>query len=71
VAAHHGVLDSSPLSFHQLISILPACSYHPVDDACWCKGESVPYQALASTFDHIEALSKRLEIIAALRNFFR
>ena len=45
--------------------------YHPVNDACWCVGEPVPYQALARTLEQIEATSGRLDIVRTLTNFFR
>ena len=45
--------------------------YDPVKDACWPRGKPVPYRALSNTLSLIEATSKRLEIIAILRNFFR
>ena len=33
--------------------------YHPIDDACWKRGEKVPYLALAKTLEAIEAISAR------------
>ncbi|KAI0212316.1 DNA ligase 1 [Lamellibrachia satsuma] len=45
--------------------------YHPVDDACWKRGEKVPYLALAKTFEAIENVSARLKIVEILSNFFR
>ncbi|XP_049879856.1 DNA ligase 1 isoform X2 [Pectinophora gossypiella] len=45
--------------------------YHPIDDACWSKGEEVPYLALAKTLEAIEAISARLKIVEILANFFR
>eukprot|EP00047_Mylnosiga_fluctuans_P017463 m.61547 g.61547 ORF g.61547 m.61547 type:complete len:931 (-) comp7091_c0_seq2:406-3198(-) len=45
--------------------------YHPIKDACWAEGKPVPYRALCGTFAAVEATSKRLEMIAILRNFFR
>lgn len=59
---------STPFSQHDNFL---AHSYDPIADACWNRGEHVPYQALAATFDKIDTLSKRLEIVASLRNFFR
>ncbi|GFU36457.1 DNA ligase [Nephila pilipes] len=35
--------------------------YHPVDDACWKKGEKVPYLALAKTLECIEDTSARFD----------
>ncbi|XP_046398616.1 DNA ligase 1 isoform X2 [Ischnura elegans] len=46
-------------------------SYHPVDDAIWSKGESVPYLALARTLELIEGTSARLKIIDIMANFLR
>eukprot|EP00731_Ephydatia_muelleri_P029245 Em0020g889a len=45
--------------------------YHPVDDACWQRGQKVPYGAIARTFEKIEEESKRLKIISVLTNFLR
>lgn len=45
--------------------------YHPVDDAFWAAGESVPYLALTKTFAQIEEMSGRLRMIEVLANFFR
>ena len=47
------------------------CSYHPINDAIWSKGQPVPYRALADTFHHIESTTKRLKTIEILRNFLR
>ncbi|CAF0926802.1 unnamed protein product, partial [Didymodactylos carnosus] len=41
--------------------------YHPINDACW----NVPYSALSKTLYLIECISKRLEIIRILTNFYR
>ncbi|KAL5019361.1 hypothetical protein ScPMuIL_005083 [Solemya velum] len=46
-------------------------NYHPIDDACWSRGEKVPYLALAKTFEAIENVSARLKIVETLCNFFR
>jgi len=49
-------------------------AYHPVRDAPWpdaAPGRPVPYSALVSVFNSIEATTKRLEIQALLANFFR
>ncbi|KAK3932515.1 DNA ligase 1 [Frankliniella fusca] len=46
-------------------------SYHPIDDACWKKGEKIPYMALARTMEAIESVSARLKIIEILSNYFR
>lgn len=45
--------------------------YHPIDDACWKKGEKVPYLALARTMEEIENISGRLKIVEMLANYFR
>ncbi|CAL1299129.1 unnamed protein product [Larinioides sclopetarius] len=45
--------------------------YHPVDDACWKKGEKTPYLALAKTLEIIEDTSARLKIIEILANYLR
>ncbi|KAI5636207.1 DNA ligase 1 [Phthorimaea operculella] len=45
--------------------------YHPINDACWAKGEEVPYLALAKTLEAIEATSARLKIVEILSNYFR
>ncbi|XP_065659372.1 DNA ligase 1 isoform X3 [Hydra vulgaris] len=46
-------------------------SYHPMKNACWCKNENVPYEALTRTFQEIEEISARLKIQSVLCNFFR
>ncbi|XP_064406636.1 DNA ligase 1-like isoform X2 [Halichondria panicea] len=46
-------------------------NYHPLNHACWNKGQKVPYMAVAKTFEHIEEESKRLKIISTLTNFLR
>uniref|UniRef100_A0A8V0XDH7 DNA ligase 1 n=1 Tax=Gallus gallus TaxID=9031 RepID=A0A8V0XDH7_CHICK len=45
--------------------------YHPVQDACWGHGRSVPYLAVARTFERIEEASSRLKIIEILTNLLR
>ncbi|XP_043079688.1 DNA ligase 1 [Puntigrus tetrazona] len=45
--------------------------YHPVDHACWSKGQKVPYLAVARTFEKIEEDSGRLKNIETLSNFLR
>ncbi|XP_077866367.1 DNA ligase 1-like [Saccoglossus kowalevskii] len=45
--------------------------YHPIDDACWKRGEKVPYLAVARTFEAIEEITARLKIVNILGNFFR
>ncbi|CAK1590807.1 unnamed protein product [Parnassius mnemosyne] len=45
--------------------------YHPVKDACWSKGQKVPYLALAKTLEIIEATSARLKMVEILSNYFR
>ncbi|WWC94896.1 hypothetical protein V866_001747 [Kwoniella sp. B9012] len=42
----------------------------PVADKGWKDGEAVPYAALVSTFEKIEATTKRLEILELLTQFF-
>ncbi|XP_014294490.1 DNA ligase 1 [Halyomorpha halys] len=46
-------------------------NYHPIDDACWEHGKTVPYSALARTFEKIEEISARLKIVEILSNYFR
>ncbi|XP_051990271.1 DNA ligase 1-like isoform X2 [Xyrauchen texanus] len=46
-------------------------NYHPIDNACWQKGEKVPYLAVARTFEKIEEDSGRLKNIETLSNFLR
>ncbi|KAF7396537.1 hypothetical protein HZH66_007399 [Vespula vulgaris] len=48
-----------------------APKYHPINDACWKKGEMVPYIALTRTLELIEETSARLKIIDILSNYFR
>ncbi|XP_069598086.1 DNA ligase 1 isoform X1 [Ranitomeya imitator] len=45
--------------------------YHPIKDACWNIGQTVPYLALARTFEMIENESARLKNIETLSNFLR
>ncbi|GBM89642.1 DNA ligase 1 [Araneus ventricosus] len=45
--------------------------YHPIDDACWKKGEKTPYLALAKTLEIIEDTSARLKIVEILANYLR
>jgi len=45
--------------------------YHPIKDACWERGKSLPYMVLAKTFEKIESTSSRLTIIEHLTNLFR
>ncbi len=52
-------------------SAVPKDNYDPVKDACWKKGQPVPYRALADTLALIEETSSRLHIIQHLANFFR
>ncbi|XP_014219449.1 DNA ligase 1 [Copidosoma floridanum] len=46
-------------------------SYHPINDAFWKEGQTVPYIALTRTFELIEDISARLKIIEILSNYFR
>ncbi|XP_072947952.1 DNA ligase 1 [Epargyreus clarus] len=45
--------------------------YHPIKDACWSKGQAVPYLALAKTLEAIEATSARLKMVEILSNYLR
>ncbi|XP_076837668.1 DNA ligase 1 [Brachyhypopomus gauderio] len=45
--------------------------YHPIDDACWGRGQRVPYLAVARTFEKIEEDSGRLRNIETLSNLLR
>lgn len=45
--------------------------YDPVADACWGRGDPVPYRAIATVFAHIEDTSGRLDKVAILRKFFQ
>ncbi|XP_030053548.1 DNA ligase 1 isoform X2 [Microcaecilia unicolor] len=45
--------------------------YHPLKDACWSRGQKVPYLAVARTFERIEEESARLKNIETLSNFLR
>ncbi len=40
--------------------------YHPIDDACWVKGQSVPFKAIAQTLYAMEQTTKRLGIYSYL-----
>lgn len=46
-------------------------NYHPVNDACWKRGQKVPYLAVARTFEKIEEDSGRLRNIETLSNLLR
>ncbi|KAL0966507.1 hypothetical protein UPYG_G00296110 [Umbra pygmaea] len=46
-------------------------NYHPVDHACWGRGQRVPYFAVARTFEKIEDDSGRLRNIETLSNLLR
>ncbi|XP_015114979.1 DNA ligase 1 [Diachasma alloeum] len=48
-----------------------ADKYHPIDSACWKRGEKVPYIALTRTLELIEKTSARLKMVEILANFFR
>jgi hypothetical protein len=37
-------------------------NYHPIDDACWVKGQPVPFKAIAQTLYAMEQTTKRLGI---------
>ncbi|KAJ8268536.1 hypothetical protein COCON_G00137080 [Conger conger] len=45
--------------------------YHPVDHACWNRGQRVPYLAVARTLEKIEEESGRLKNIETLSNLLR
>uniref|UniRef100_A0AAR2JR23 DNA ligase n=1 Tax=Pygocentrus nattereri TaxID=42514 RepID=A0AAR2JR23_PYGNA len=45
--------------------------YHPINDACWKRGQKVPYLAVARTFEKIEEDSGRLRNIETLSNLLR
>ena len=38
-------------------------NYHPIDDACWSKGQPVPFKAIAMTLYAMEQTTKRLGYI--------
>lgn len=46
-------------------------NYHPVEHACWGRGQKVPYLAVARTFEKIEEDSGRLRNIETLSNLLR
>ncbi|XP_024860576.1 DNA ligase 1 isoform X2 [Kryptolebias marmoratus] len=46
-------------------------NYHPMEHACWKRGQKVPYLAVARTFEKIEEDSGRLRNIETLSNLFR
>ncbi|KAL4657251.1 DNA ligase 1 isoform X2 [Arapaima gigas] len=46
-------------------------NYHPVEHACWSKGQRVPYLAVARTFEKIEEEMGRLKNIETLSNLLR
>ncbi|XP_062966472.1 DNA ligase 1 isoform X1 [Cynocephalus volans] len=46
-------------------------NYHPVEDACWKLGQKVPYLAVARTFEKIEEVSARLQMVETLSNLLR
>ncbi|XP_077261367.1 DNA ligase 1 isoform X2 [Temnothorax americanus] len=48
-----------------------ASAYHPIDDACWKRGDKTPYSAFARTLELIEETSGRLKAIEILSNYFR
>ncbi|XP_043282315.1 DNA ligase 1 [Venturia canescens] len=48
-----------------------SAKYHPIDDACWKRGDKVPYIALTRTLELIEETSARLKMIEILSNYFR
>lgn len=48
-----------------------ASVYHPIDDACWKRGDKTPYSAFTRTLELIEETSARLKIIEILSNYFR
>uniref|UniRef100_A0A0P6J4E3 DNA ligase n=1 Tax=Heterocephalus glaber TaxID=10181 RepID=A0A0P6J4E3_HETGA len=46
-------------------------NYHPIEDACWSRGQKVPYLAVARTFEKIEEVSARLRMVETLSNLLR
>mmetsp|Transcript_12905 Transcript_12905/g.21082 ORF Transcript_12905/g.21082 Transcript_12905/m.21082 type:complete len:871 (-) Transcript_12905:497-3109(-) len=50
---------------------VPEGTYDVLGSATWKTGEAVPYLFLCKAFEHIEATTKRLEIIETLANCFR
>ncbi|XP_072747387.1 DNA ligase 1 [Anoplolepis gracilipes] len=48
-----------------------ASDYHPIDNACWKRGDKTPYSAFTRTLELIEETSARLKIIEILSNYFR
>ncbi|KAJ8409818.1 hypothetical protein AAFF_G00218770 [Aldrovandia affinis] len=46
-------------------------NYHPVDHACWQRGQRVPYLAVARTLEKVEEESGRLKNIETLSNLLR
>nr|XP_012224215.1 PREDICTED: LOW QUALITY PROTEIN: DNA ligase 1 [Linepithema humile] len=48
-----------------------ASNYHPIDNACWKRGDKTPYSAFARTLELIEETSARLKIVEILSNYFR
>ncbi|XP_036288520.1 DNA ligase 1 isoform X3 [Pipistrellus kuhlii] len=46
-------------------------NYHPIQDACWTRGQKVPYLAVARTFEKIEEASARLRMVETLSNLLR
>ncbi|XP_026829707.1 DNA ligase 1 isoform X2 [Ooceraea biroi] len=48
-----------------------ASGYHPINDACWKRGDKTPYSAFTRTLELIEETSARLKIIEILSNYFR
>ncbi|XP_036375076.1 DNA ligase 1 [Megalops cyprinoides] len=46
-------------------------NYHPVEHACWSRGQRVPYLAVARTLEKIEEESGRLKNIETLSNLLR
>ncbi|XP_011882996.1 PREDICTED: DNA ligase 1 isoform X3 [Vollenhovia emeryi] len=57
---------SASRSYNPIASV-----YHPIDDACWKRGDKTPYSAFARTLEIIEETSARLKIIEVLSNYFR
>lgn len=60
----HTKMDSPPTKKLKL-------PYDPYAAACWSKGDSIPYLALARTLKEIESNSSRLKMIEILSNFFQ
>lgn len=59
-------VKSSNQSYNPSIS-----GYHPINNACWKRGDNTPYNAFTRTLELIEETSARLKIVEILSNYFR